>query len=161
MPSGRRRTVEQVEKDQRAVRLRRQNLSYEQIAKEIGLQSPQGAYAAVRRGLADSISETNDEVRQQECDRLDELMRRATWVMTTRHWLFVGNRIARHPDTNEPLVDSAPTLRAIETILKIMKRRAELLGLDATPKIEVITTSMIDAEIHRLSTELAMRAPEE
>lgn len=45
---------------------------------------------------------------------------------------------------------------AVETLLKIMDRRAKLLGLDAPARarIEVVTEDLIDAEIRRLRDQL-------
>lgn len=152
------RTPDQVEQDNRAVELRRRHLTFEQIASELGMKNKQAAYNAVKRGLADTVQESNDEVRQQEADRLDELARRALRVIVTPHYKVSGRYVVKDPETGKPLIDDAPVLNGINTLLKIMERRAELLGLNAVVKVEVITTGMIDNEIARLTNELAARA---
>ncbi len=43
---------------------------------------------------------------------------------------------------------------AVDRCLGIMKRRAELLGLDAPTRHEVMTIDAIDAEIRQLEAEL-------
>ena len=55
------------------------------------------------------------------------------------------------------LVDDGPKLQAIDRLLKIERRRAEIMGYDAPKRKEltVISESMIDAEIARLEAELA------
>jgi hypothetical protein len=151
------REPDQVARDNRAVELRRRHLTYDQIAVEMGYASKSSAYTAVRRGLADSVVESNDEVRQQEVDRLDELARRALRVIMTTHYKVSGRAVVRDPQSGEPLVDDQPVLNAINSLLKIMERRASLLGIDAVKKVEVLTIGMVDAEIARLSAELAGR----
>jgi hypothetical protein len=150
-----RRTIEQVERDARAVELRRRHLNYRQIARELDL-STSNAYAAVQRGLADTIAETNDEVRRQELERLDDLARASLRVLATQHVVVSQGRVAKHPDTGAVLIDDGPTLAAIDRLLKIQERRAKLLGLDAPAKVEVLTLDAIDSEIRKLSAELGV-----
>lgn len=152
-----RREPDQVARDNRAVELRRRHLTYDQIAVEMGYASKSSAYAAVKRGLADSVQESNDEVRQQEVDRLDELARRALRVIMTTHYRVSGKAIIRDPQSGEALIDDQPVLNGINSLLKIMERRASLLGIDAVKRVEVLTIGMVDAEIARLSAEIAGR----
>jgi hypothetical protein len=150
----RRRNPEAVERDARAVELRRRNLSYRQIAKELDYRSTDGAVKAVQRGLADSVVETNDEVRQQELDRLDDLARGALRVMARVHYATSGGKVMKHPDTGELLIDDAPVLNAIDRLIKIMERRARYLGLDAPQKVEMTSIGMVESEISKLTREL-------
>lgn len=151
-----RREPDQIARDNRAVELRRRHLTYDQIAVEMGYASKSAAYTAVKRGLADSVQESNDEVRQQEVDRLDDLARRALRVIMTTHYKVSGRAIVRDLD-GKPLIDDQPILNAISSLLKIMERRASLLGIDAVKRVEVLTIGMVDQEIARLSAELAGR----
>lgn len=151
-----RREPDQVLRDNRAVELRRRHLTYDQIAVEMGFSSKSAAYYAVKRGLADSVQESNDEVRQQEVDRLDELARRALRVIMTTHYRVSGKEIVKDSH-GQPVVDDQPILNGINSLLKIMERRANLLGIDAPRQVEVLTIGMVDAEIARLSAELAGR----
>jgi hypothetical protein len=152
-----RRTPDQVIQDNKAVELRRRHLTFDQIAVELGMKNRTSAYHAVKRGLADTVQESNDEVRQQEADRLDELARRVLRVIVTPHYKVSGRFVVKDAD-GKPLIDDQPVLNGVNTLLKIMERRAELLGLNAVVKVEVITTGMIDNEIARLTNELAARA---
>jgi len=79
-------------------------------------------------------------------------------VIVTPHYKVSGKYVILDPETKKPLIDDQPVLNGVNTLLKIMERRAELLGLNAVVKVEVITTGMIDNEIARLSNELAARA---
>lgn len=150
-----RRSVEQVDRDARAVELRRRHLNYRQIAHELGFSSVSSAYKSVQRGLADTIAETNDEVRRQELERLDDLARASLRVLETTHFAVSHGQVIRHPETGEVLVDDGPVLAAVDRLLKIMDRRAKYLGLDAPAKLEVLTIDVIDEEIRKLSAELA------
>lgn len=154
MPRKSRRDVHQIERDARAVDLRRNGLTYRQIAAELGFSSVASAHEAVQRGLMDTIAETNDEVRRLELDRLDHLARTALKILGKPHLVVSQGRVARHPETGETLVDSGPVLAAIDRLLKIQERRAKLLGLDAPAKVEMLTIDAIDAEIQKLQAEL-------
>lgn len=160
MARNRRRSVEQVDRDNRAVELRRRNLNYRQIANELGFSSVSSAYEAVQRGLADSVAETNDEVRRQELDRLDDLARAALRVLARTHYVLSQGKAAAHPETGELLVDDGPTLAAIGQLLKIMERRAKYLGLDAPAKVELLSLDAVDEEIRKLSAELGVQVPD-
>lgn len=156
---ARRRTIADRDRDARAVELRRRNLNYKQIAAEMGYASQSSAYEAVQRGLNDTQAETNDEVRRMELERLDDLARSALRVLATKHYAIApGGKLARHPDTGDPLVDDGPTLQAIDRLLKIQERRAKLLGLDQPVKHEVRQVDAIDAEIESLLAELGARS---
>lgn len=153
------RTVTDIENDARAVDLRRQNLTYRQIAEQLGYSSTSRAYEAVQRGLRDAIQEPADDLRRLELERLDEMARAAWKVLYDRHLaISAGGKVVRHPDTGAPLVDDGPTLAAIDRLLKIQERRTKLLGLDAPQRLEVLTLDAIDAEIRRLSAELGPAA---
>jgi len=89
----------------RAVELALDGKSYDFIAREIGVSSRGNAWRTVQKALNDRVVAGVDELRELECDRLDALQV-AVWAK------------AEQGD-----------LKAIETVLKIMDRRARLLGL--------------------------------
>ncbi len=152
------RAIEQIEHDARAVELRRQHLSYRQIAVRLGV-SHQAAFDAVKRGLADMYQEAANEVRQIEVERLDELATEAWKVLRTPHYTVSNSgKIVEHPETGELLLDTSPTLAAIDRLLKIQDRRAKLLGLDAPVKAEVKHVDSFDADIAALLADLASRS---
>lgn len=82
--------------------------SYEAIAQELGYRSRSGAYQAVMTALKRTLQEPANELRTLEVRRLDEML--------ADLW---GKR-------KQPLV--------ADRILRIMERRAKLLGLDAPTK---------------------------
>jgi hypothetical protein len=157
--AGRRRSLKTRENDARALEFRRRGLSYSQIAAQMEWRSDASAYGAVQRALADQSREVSAEVIQIETARLDELTRTLHRVLATKHYVVsVGSgKIARHPDTDQPLQDDGPVIQAVAGLLRISERRSKLLGLDAPARarVEVITEDVVDAEIARLTTELS------
>lgn len=89
-----------------ALQLRKEGCTYEQIAQQCGYRSRSGAYDAVQRELQRTMQEPADDVRQLEVMRLDDLYR----AMIPK---------ALKGDT-----------WSVDRCLKIMERRAALLGLD-------------------------------
>lgn len=98
-----------LEHQAKALELRRAGLGYEAIAAQIGLGKSQ-AHRLVVAGLADAraqIAASADELRSEELSRLD------------------GMLLGLWPQARKG------TLPAVDRVLKIMERRARLLGLDA------------------------------
>lgn len=104
-------------RDARACRLRAQNYTYEQIAKELGFVDRGHARKSVQRGLKDITREPAEELRTVETERLDTL------AATTQQVIQESN-------------DHDIILKAIDRHLKIQARRAALLGLDAPQRAE-------------------------
>ena len=121
-----------MDKEKRVIELRRAGVTYDVIAEEVGYSSASGAYHAFTRAMKRTLRESgSDELREIEADRLDRLQR-FTWPLAVQ-----GD------------------LRAIETILRIMARRARLLGLDMPLRVQQEVTvwsgdSDVDREIQSL-----------
>lgn len=95
-----------VERQRLAVDLRKGGASYEQIAQRCGYRDKTGAYQAVKSALRKTLQEPADELRTLECERLDRALL-AIWPS-----IIIGD------------------VKAIDRMVKIMHRRAQLLGLD-------------------------------
>lgn len=107
-----RKVTSKVRREQ-ALLLRRSGLSYTRIGEQMGI-TRQAAHALVKKALAEiqaSLEETGKEIITLEVERLDR--------MTEALW--------------DKVIDGDTT--AIEKNLKIMERRAKLLGLDSPTKI--------------------------
>ncbi len=98
--------IKRVELQAKALELRRDGKTWPAIAKALG-RCPQTVIDWVRAALRDMVQEPADTVRGMELCRLDFMWRKVL----------------------PQLKDG--DLKAIETALKIMQRRAALLGLDA------------------------------
>lgn len=153
--SGRGRFIKQAETAKReaeAAALRSQGKTYDQIAEILDYSDRSAARKAVERALAAAVREPADEVRHLELIRLDALWVEAVKVMTTEHITVNNGRVIEVDGV--PLKDDGPTLSAIDRLLKIMERRAKLLGLDSAAKVEVLSVDALDREIAKLTAEL-------
>src|SRR5690606_34877588 len=110
---GKTKTIKAHDRMLAALELRKQGLTYRQIAAQTGYKSAQAAHKAVMTALQRTTQEPADEVRKLELERLDAL-------------LFGVWEAAINGDD-----------KAVNNALRIMERRAQLLGLDAPVKIEV------------------------
>jgi len=128
-----------------ALEMRRAGLGYRAIAAKMGLSKSQ-THRLVKDGLADAIEQVagaSDELRAEEVDRLDAVLA-SVWPAARR-----GN------------------LGAVDRVLRIMERRAKLLGLDAPEKREhsgpngnpiPVASLNIDIEDYRrIAAEIAAR----
>lgn len=97
----------------KALELRMEGKTFSVIAQEAGYNSPQAAHDAVKRALDATLREPADRLRALELERLDVL-----WQI-------------------QYLNAQAGDVQAMAACMKIMERRAKLLGLDAAVKAEV------------------------
>ncbi|WBP89526.1 hypothetical protein [Kitasatospora cathayae] len=136
-PPANRRDAHQVpvvERRRAAVKLRIEGKSWQEIADLLGYDSKGGACKDVSRALQKAVTDLAlplEEYRQLELDRLDA-MQEALW----------------------PKVLDGET-RAMDTALRLMDRRAKLLGLDAPTRTEgVLSLDVIDASIAQLTAQV-------
>lgn len=121
----------------KAIRMKIEGHTYTEIAEELGYSSRGAAYVDIKRALEKHVIEEGLAIeawRELELAKLDALQR-AIWPAATG---------------GDP--------RAIEAALKILDRRARMLGLDSAIKLEVLTIDALDAQIQRLESELATAA---
>ena len=130
---------EQIDKEKQVLELKRSGATWDAIAQVVGYSNASGAFKAYQRAMVRTLQQPADELRDAEIDRLDRLQR-AYWFEA------IG-------DKNNP-----PVHKSAEIVLKIIDRRAKLLGLDAPTKIqaEVVTydASGIEADIERIAYQL-------
>ena len=123
---------ELVDKEVKVLELRRAGLTWQRIAEETGYADHTGAYAAYKRAIKRTMQQPADELREAELDRIDRLQL-ALWPKAMKG-------------------DNA----SINTIVRLMERRARLLGLDTPIKIQQdITTWTGDESIDRAVRDLA------
>ncbi|MBB4893550.1 hypothetical protein FHS39_002581 [Streptomyces olivoverticillatus] len=111
--------------------------TYTEIAEALGYSSRGAVYVDVKRALEKHVIEEGLAIeawRELELAKLDALQK-AIWPKA---------------------MEGDP--RAIEAALKILDRRARMLGLDSAIKLEVLTVDALDAQIQRLEAELAAAA---
>ena len=123
---------ELVDKETKVLELRRAGLTWQRISEETGYADATGAYAAYKRAIRRTQQQPADELREQELDRIDRLQL-AAWPNAMK-----GSE------------------RAILAIVRLMERRAKLLGLDAPTRIQQdVTTWTGDESIDRAVRDLA------
>lgn len=119
-----------------ALELRKAGVSFQAIADALGYRSASGAFAAVKAALNATLREPASELRELELARLDALL--------LPFW-----RRAQGGDD-----------KAVDRCLRIMERRARLLGLDAPTNTKVeLSLEDIGRDIDRI--EAAVKAKEE
>ena len=113
---------ELVDREVKVLELRRAGLTWSRIAEQTGYADHTGAYAAYKRAIKRTQQEPADQLRDLELERVDRLQL-ALWPK------------AMEGDTN-----------ATNTIIRLMQRRADLLGLDApkTTKLDAQVTTVFD-----------------
>lgn len=95
----------------KALELRKAGVSYQRIAETLGYKDASGAWRAVKSALKKTLQEPAAELRTLEVERLDAMLS-AIWASVKQGQYGAQDRA-----------------------LKIMERRAKLLGLDAPVKI--------------------------
>lgn len=132
--------------------MRRDAMSFPQIAKQLGHTSPY-VHKLYTKALKDIIKEDVESTRAIELMRLDKLYREATKVLDSFHPMVNSGEVVRdviddeigqpviNPATGNPVMvrlqDVGPRLAAIDRAVRIMDRRARLLGLDAPTRKEI------------------------
>ena len=114
------RRIKAVERQRAALELRKTGATYQEIADQLRYQGSSGAYKSVMSALKRTLQEPARDVRLLELIRLDDL------------YAAVYQMIQQSIEDSEPL-----PLIAVDRCLKIMDRRAKLLGLDAPAKLQV------------------------
>lgn len=118
------------EKEKKVLELRRGGLTFDLIAERMGYANASGAQKAYERACARIVYDDVTALRNAEMDRLD-IAQAAIW-----------NEVLRG------------TISAVTALIKIMERRARLLGLDVPTKTQLEVThydrDTIDAEVQRL-----------
>jgi hypothetical protein len=100
-----------------ALQMRLAGASIRQIQSAVGFRTIRGCHETIRRMLDEHVIRPTQELRALEVQRLDALLL-AVWPMA------MGRRAQR----DQPAVLPDPTM--IDRALKILERRARLLGLD-------------------------------
>jgi hypothetical protein len=132
------------------LRLRVQGLTLEQVGDLMGIK-PESVHGVISRALQSIVKEPAEELLALELERCDTLLREAMQTVAAFHPLISSGNVIRamKEDKNgcplrdqqngevitQMVEDKAPKLAAINTALRVMERRAKLLGLDKPTKI--------------------------
>lgn len=105
--------VDALDNQRKALEFRKAGVSYQRIAETLGYKDASGAWRAVKSALKKTLQEPADDLRRLEIERLD------------------AAASAIYPSVKQGQYG------AIDRWLKIMERRAKLLGLDAPTKSDI------------------------
>jgi hypothetical protein len=122
---------EVIDKERRVLEMRLAGITFDAIAKNVGYASPGSAYNAYKRALVRTLQEPAEEIREAEVARLDRLMA-GVWTAALRG-----------------------EVRSVEAVLRIMDRRAKLLGLDQPTRVQA---EVISYDIGSVNEHLASLA---
>ncbi len=105
--------IKALDRQLKALELRKAGVPYQTIADQLGYSDRGSAYNSVQTALKKTLAEPADEVRRLELERLDALL------------------MGMYPQARKG------NQGAVDRCLRIMERRAKLLGLDAPTKAEL------------------------
>lgn len=131
MPASRAQKALTAERRSKLIRMRREGHDFDHIAEVLEYSSRGAATKDLLRALEQHRDEEAAEVsvyRQQENERLDTLLR-AAWPQATE--------LRPVLDRDGTVVANELDLRAVDTVLRLMDRRAKLNGLDMPTKAEL------------------------
>lgn len=125
--------LQKIELAHKALTLRKVGYDYVQIARLMGLEGPRAAELLVHRMLKGGLrGETVEEIRQLDLSRLD------------RYESILNDFMDQYPKMS---------VRAIEVAMQVMKRRADLTGMDSPTKHEIDSTKTTVVEYVRDPTQ--------
>jgi hypothetical protein len=151
--------LERAEMDARIMELKRQDLSFQQIADQLGI-SRAAAHRGFHRALPRITEPAATAYRAEHLARLELVREVVMGILETRHVTISNGHVVSEitgvdddgkPIYGEPYEDDAAVLAAANTLLKIDDQEATLLGLKA--KAEIAVSGGIRYEIVGLAGE--------
>lgn len=128
------KALAQAERSNQILKLRAQSFTLEQIAEQVGLKSASAVHNVLSRAIQKLRTENVEACREMEVARLDEVLDRA--------W-----EAYRRVEAIEPL-DEGELLAHRDHIVRILQRRAKLLGIEAPVRHEIeVSTKPLDQVI--------------
>lgn len=136
-PSGVRKgeEVEIAQKRAEILELRKAGMTFPAIAKAMGYKDHSGVVKAYQKAMHETLAQPANEIRELEVARLDQMWQ--TWYPKA-----VGGNAG-----------------ALDRCLRIMERRARLLGLDAPTQMRLMVDDQTAREIEELSRQLGVNDP--
>lgn len=134
--------IERLERDLKCVQLRRSNMEWDAIAKQLGYADPGHAYQRFMAVMKSYPREDVDSAREVELQRYNQLLE-AVWA------ICLDNDI-----------DNKRQLWAIDRAQRLMDQRARLMGWNrpVRQEISVLTESTVDKAIQDLQAQMQAQA---
>lgn len=161
-------SIAQAQRRAEILRLRLDGLTLEQIGERMGIK-PDTVHGIITRALTTMTKEPAQELLALELGRCDVLLNEAMQTVKAFHPMVSGGKVVYGPVFDEQgqpkrdavtgevlmsaIADRAPTLAAIATAIRVMERRAKLLGLDAPIRAqqELTVTSVPGMDLSHLT----------
>lgn len=150
------RTLDGAERDAQCARLRQRGMTWRQVGEEVGLHESSARQAA-GRAMKAAVQEAGDELRQLELARLDSLWGRMADILEKDHVTVSQGRVVRDAEGNT-IPDFNPKMQAADRMLRIMDRRAKLMGLDAAVRADLRVSNGVDRSIEQFAEEFGIMA---
>jgi len=142
------------QKARKAIDLRCQGVSWDDVAIQCGYANAPNACRAVRQALARYPSQSVDELRAIEDLKLDRLEQEVWRQYRTVRWATCSRGLVTDAD-GSPVPDNSHRERWASILLRVYERRARLHGLDKPVSIRLAgDEDALDAEIEELIVEL-------
>lgn len=147
------------EMDRRAVGMRSRRMSYNQIAKALGLTHHEQAKRAVQRGLmASQDHHSLLEQREMILNHYDQMTQVVWEVLAANHLVVSNGRVVKLGGA--PLRDHRPVLEAVDRLMQIERDRALITGARAPKQKEVLLThDTVNGAIAALEARLGYAQP--
>lgn len=135
MPLSMQQKIAMAERDARVIELKARGMTFEQIAKRGGIEGVSHASQAKRcfdRGLSNRVAVQADQYRALENEKLDLAERTVVAILS------------------DPAAERRERLKAADSLVNIMSRRAKLNGIDAQPAPEngpQIKTVLVSSDV--------------
>jgi len=153
------KSIREAERRAEMLSLRLEGKTLEQIGAQMNVGADT-VHRVISRALTSVTKEPAEELLTLELGRCDVLLSEAMQTVKAFHPLVSAGRVVsapmltnqgepiRNPETGDVLTrvleDKAPKLAAIATAVRVMERRAKLLGLDAATKLQQEVTVTTD-----------------
>lgn len=159
------RAVRDAQRRAEMLTLRLDGMTLEQIGERMGVGKPTVS-RVISNALAAQTREPAEELIALELGRCDVLLNESMQTVRAFHPLVSAGRVVSAPvldENGQPVrneagdvltrvvEDKAPKLAAIHTTVKVMERRAKLLGLDAPSRFQQDVTVSTDEKPYDLS----------
>jgi len=128
-------------------------LNWTQVAERLGYYDGSHARKDVKIALDRALREQDRLLEQmvlKQDIRLDAMRQRAYAIMSADHPLVQGGKIV-HDRNGRPLRDVGPVLQALQMLLRIEERWANLHGTDASKKLEIALAHRTELESNLVS----------
>lgn len=151
------KTIETKQRHEQALVLRRAGLSLREVADRLGYKTPSAVQKAIMGALQRPIDEAATALRLLEAERLDRLQLNLWGVATNtaKQTVVIKGKDVEVP---YPILEQISATRAV---LKIMERRARLLGLDAPTKTENVSNYEGSIEVTVTGADYTRLSPQE